>query len=183
MKTANIVATTVILTLGAGAITASAGEHRRSDYIDYSQNDYNSAFNYGAGDVTRRQMKKNYRKFSSKDFQKYFSGSKAHSRAVGKSKYRTRNRRHVPYYDRPLIATDYRCKRPRQIYRMVRRQGWSDFTRLRLQRYFIKVKARQRNGLQYRLKLDRCTGVIISTRLVWRNYWMSSLFRYGYPLF
>ncbi len=71
----------------------------------------------------------------------------------------------------PGYAYPYRACLPRwKIRRKLRRQGWRDFHNLVIRRWAVKVNARRPNGLLYRLKIDRCRGVILKARLLNRGW-------------
>lgn len=54
---------------------------------------------------------------------------------------------------------------PRHVIRdRLYRQGWNDFQEIDLRRRMAVVEARRPNGLPYRLKIDRCTGDIVSAQ-------------------
>ncbi len=135
-----------------------------------------SPYDYAPRDLRgmRRQMKREYRRFGAADFRREFSNPRDRARD-------RRRRQALPDLGRGMWQNG--CLAPRQIHRRLRRQGWWDFERLRVRPFVLKVRARRPNGLMYKLKVDRCTGVIVSAKLVWRQYWMSRLFRYGYPWF
>ncbi len=95
---------------------------------------------------------------------------------------RAKSRRHLHkrrgnrsgYYDE-RDAYDYdfasACVTPRQIHRMMRRQGWRQFHNLRIRPYVLSFKARQRNGLTYNLRVDRCTGSLIKAKIQFKDMW------------
>ncbi|MFN3743740.1 MAG: hypothetical protein ACK4TL_03450 [Hyphomicrobiaceae bacterium] len=54
---------------------------------------------------------------------------------------------------------------PRHVIRdRLFRQGWQDFEEIDVRRDVTIVVARRPNGLPYRLKIDRCTGDVVSAR-------------------
>ena len=59
-----------------------------------------------------------------------------------------------------------RCLQGRQIENLLGRQGWREFSNPQRGVDVVGLTARRPNGLTYRLKLDRCTGVIIQTYLL-----------------
>jgi len=73
------------------------------------------------------------------------------------------------YYD---DGWDLVCATPRQIHRQLARQGWSHFHRLRIRPNVLLFKARQRNDLTYDLRIDRCSGILISARLQPQDRWV-----------
>jgi hypothetical protein len=59
---------------------------------------------------------------------------------------------------------DYGCT-PRHVIRdRLYREGWHDFHEIDLRSGVAVVEARRPNGLPYRLKIDRCSGEIVSAR-------------------
>lgn len=58
------------------------------------------------------------------------------------------------------------CLQGRQIETLLGRQGWRDFSNPQRGVDVVGLTAQRPNGLTYRLKLDRCTGVIIQTYLL-----------------
>lgn len=66
------------------------------------------------------------------------------------------------YHDRERYAYD--CT-PRHVIRdRLFRQGWNDFREIDVRWRVAVVEARRPNGLPYRLKIDRCTGDVVSAR-------------------
>ncbi len=59
-----------------------------------------------------------------------------------------------------------RCLESRQIERMLAGQGWRSFVNPKRGADVVGLTASRPNGLTYRLKLDRCTGVILSANLL-----------------
>jgi len=59
-----------------------------------------------------------------------------------------------------------RCLGPRQIQRRLRRHGWRDFHVVDVRKHALIVKAKRRGGPRYRLKIDRCNGVILKAKLI-----------------
>ncbi len=59
-----------------------------------------------------------------------------------------------------------RCLQPSQIQNMLAAQGWQGFVNPQRGVDVVGLTARRPNGLTYRLKLDRCTGVIIQANLL-----------------
>ncbi len=56
----------------------------------------------------------------------------------------------------------YDCT-PRHVIRdRLFRQGWQDFREIDVRREVAVVEARRPNGLPYRLKIDRCSGDVVS---------------------
>ena len=53
----------------------------------------------------------------------------------------------------------------------VHRQGWQDFHDLRIRRKALVFKATRRNGLIYKLRVDRCSGTLLRAALDWGQYW------------
>jgi hypothetical protein len=58
------------------------------------------------------------------------------------------------------------CLQSWQIERMLSGQGWRGFVNSQKGVDVVGLTARRPNGLTYRLKLDRCTGVIIQANLL-----------------
>jgi hypothetical protein len=58
------------------------------------------------------------------------------------------------------------CLASNQIERMLSRQGWRDFVNPKRGVDVVGLTASRPNGLTYRLKLDRCTGVILQANLL-----------------
>ena len=58
------------------------------------------------------------------------------------------------------------CLQSWQIQNMLARQGWRDFSNPQKGVDVVGLTARRPNRLTYRLKLDRCTGVIIQAYLL-----------------
>ena len=71
-------------------------------------------------------------------------------------------RYHAPPYDWRLS----RCLGPRQIQRRLRRHGWRDFHVVDVRKHALIVKAKRRGGPRFRLKIDRCNGVILKAKLI-----------------
>ena len=98
--------------------------------------------------------------------------SRARNKQLNRSKKRRANRagrrNHLDYYE-----DDYgiSCLSPRQIHRQLKRQGWRKFHNLRIRPTVLRFKARQRNGLTYHLKIDRCSGSLIKARLQLQDMW------------
>ena len=61
---------------------------------------------------------------------------------------------------------DGRCMQRWQIEDTLSRQGWKRFQGLELDPDVVGVTATRPNGLVYRLKIDRCSGIIISAYLL-----------------
>jgi hypothetical protein len=59
-----------------------------------------------------------------------------------------------------------RCLQSFQIERMLSAQGWRNFVNPQRGVDVVGLTASRPNGLTYRLKLDRCTGVIVSANLL-----------------
>jgi len=59
-----------------------------------------------------------------------------------------------------------RCLGPRQIQRRLRRHGWRDFHVVDVRKHALIVKAKRRGGPRFRLKIDRCNGVILKAKLI-----------------
>jgi hypothetical protein len=59
-----------------------------------------------------------------------------------------------------------RCLESWQIERMLAGQGWRSFVNPKRSVDVVGLTASRPNGLTYRLKLDRCTGVILSANLL-----------------
>ena len=126
---------------------------------------------YGYGTVRANnpyvvQVKAGQEQFGNHAFKRQFDGSP-------RARKRRFNRNHRPN-GRRFGGYGYwndRCISPRRIHRRLVRQGWSDFHNLRLRRNQIRVKAYRPNGLLYSMKIQRCTGYIISTQLDWRSVW------------
>lgn len=56
----------------------------------------------------------------------------------------------------------YDCT-PRHVIRdRLYRQGWQDFREIDVRREVVVVEARRPNGLPYRLRIDRCSGDVVS---------------------
>ena len=104
--------------------------------------------------------------------------SKALSRARNKRLNRShrrgskRSRRHGYNGDR-YYGDDYgmSCRSPREIHRQMRRQGWRKFHNLRIRPTVLRFKARQRNGLTYNVKIDRCSGSLIKAKIQFQDRW------------
>lgn len=62
--------------------------------------------------------------------------------------------------------TDGRCMQRSQIEDTLIRQGWRRLQGLELDPDVVGVTATRPNGLVYRLKIDRCSGIIISAYLL-----------------
>jgi hypothetical protein len=86
--------------------------------------------------------------------------------------------RDVYRYDRPQRYSrhDGRGCLPRQeILRRLHENGWRDLHDAQPRGDVAAVTARRPDGLVYRLRVDRCSGVIVSARLVdhgqrWQSY-------------
>ncbi len=63
------------------------------------------------------------------------------------------------------------CRSPRQIHQDMRRQGWRKFHNLRIRPTVLRFKARQRNGLTYNVKIDRCSGSLIKAKIQFQDRW------------
>lgn len=59
-----------------------------------------------------------------------------------------------------------RCLQSNQIERMLSNQGWRRFVNPQRGVDVVGLTASRPNGLTYRLKLDRCTGVILQANLL-----------------
>ncbi len=59
-----------------------------------------------------------------------------------------------------------RCLQSFQIERMLAAQGWRNFVNPQRGVDVVGLTASRPNGLTYRLKLDRCTGIIVSANLL-----------------
>lgn len=70
------------------------------------------------------------------------------------------------YSQEPPPPPPGRCISGPQIERMLVRQGWRDFSGPQKGVDVVGLTARRPNGLTYRLKLDRCTGVILQAYLM-----------------
>jgi hypothetical protein len=58
----------------------------------------------------------------------------------------------------------YDCTPRRVIRDRLYREGWHDFHEIDLRNGVAIVEARRPNGLPYRLKIDRCSGDVVSAR-------------------
>jgi len=70
------------------------------------------------------------------------------------------------YRARPYGWQMPRCLGPRQIQRRLRRHGWRDFHVVDVRKHALIVKAKRRGGPRFRLKIDRCNGVILKAKLI-----------------
>ena len=64
---------------------------------------------------------------------------------------------------------DYRCTPRHIVRRRLARQGWCDFSLIRMRPHVAVVNAR-RDGVSYRLRIDRCTGEILRARALKRHH-------------
>ena len=64
-------------------------------------------------------------------------------------------------YTEPLVP---QCAPRAEIRDRLLREGWHDFDEIDVRSRVAVVEARRPNGLQYRLKIDRCSGDIVSAR-------------------
>ena len=103
--------------------------------------------------------------------------SKALNRARNKQSNRSRNRgnkrskRHGYYGDHYDDDFAMSCRSPRQIHRQLKRQGWRKFHNLRVRPTVLGFKARQRNGLTYNVRIDRCSGSLIKAKIQFQDRW------------
>jgi hypothetical protein len=74
--------------------------------------------------------------------------------------------RQRPYRHRPPL---YACLAPWQIEDTLHRQGWRRLGRPSFAPGVIGITAARREGLVYRLRVDRCSGVILFARLLDRR--------------
>ena len=61
----------------------------------------------------------------------------------------------------PRLKASPTCKRPREVRRSLKRQGWWDFSGLRRAGGDFVVRARRPNGATYQLKIDGCSGRVL----------------------
>jgi len=61
----------------------------------------------------------------------------------------------------PRLRASPACKRPREMRRGLKRQGWWDFRGLRRAGGDFVVRARRPNGAAYQLKIDGCSGRVL----------------------
>jgi len=61
----------------------------------------------------------------------------------------------------PRLRASRACKRPREMRRRLKRQGWWDFRGLRRAGGDFVVRARRPNGAAYQLKIDGCSGRVL----------------------
>ena len=92
--------------------------------------------------------------------------------------HRKRQRSYDPVYDRTAGNGSYggslkdrrklgsRCLGRWQIEESLVQQGWRDFRGLELAPDVVGVTASRPNGLTYRLKIDKCSGVILAANLL-----------------
>ena len=66
----------------------------------------------------------------------------------------------------PLPPRPGHCLAALQIQNLLMRQGWRDFSGPQNGVDVVGLTARRPNGLTYRLKLDRCTGILIQSYLL-----------------
>lgn len=71
--------------------------------------------------------------------------------------------------DGPYANAPTRCLQSREVQETLVRQGWRGFRNPERGVDVVGLTASRPNGLTYRLKLDRCTGVIISAHLLDQN--------------
>lgn len=64
-------------------------------------------------------------------------------------------------YTEPLVS---QCAPRAEIRDRLLRDGWSDFEELDVRNRVAVVTARRPNGLPYRLKIDRCSGDVVSAQ-------------------
>lgn len=62
-------------------------------------------------------------------------------------------------YSEPLVS---QCAPRAEIRDRLLRQGWHDFEEIDVRNRVAVVEARRPNGLPYRLKIDRCSGDVVS---------------------
>lgn len=82
-----------------------------------------------------------------------------HDREVYDDKRIVTRRRYS--YAAPLVA---QCAPRAEIRDRLLREGWHDFEEIDVRHRVAIVEARRPNGLPYRLKIDRCSGDIVSAR-------------------
>ena len=63
-----------------------------------------------------------------------------------------------------------RCLKRKQIRRRLNRRGWFGFHDLRTRRGAFVVNAWRRNGHEYKLRVERCTGEILRAKHVGRDH-------------
>jgi hypothetical protein len=81
-----------------------------------------------------------------------------------------------PAYPPPPVPNGYalsqplpppgHCLRGSEIQQNLMRNGWSDFSDPQKGADVVGLTARRPNGLSYRLKLDRCTGIVLQAYLL-----------------
>lgn len=92
-------------------------------------------------------------------------------------KHRQRQQSYDPVYDGSADNGNYgsslkdgnyasRCLGRWQIEESLVQQGWRDFRGLELAPDVVGVTASRPNGLTYRLKIDKCSGVILAANLL-----------------
>ena len=62
------------------------------------------------------------------------------------------------------------CVDRTQVRRNLNQQGWYDFSDLRVNGPALVVDARNRNGQEYRLWVERCSGRILSAEHIGRRF-------------
>ncbi len=62
------------------------------------------------------------------------------------------------------------CLDQTQVRRNLNRQGWYGFSDLRVNGPAFVVDARNRNGQEYRLRVERCSGMILSAEHIGRRF-------------
>jgi len=62
------------------------------------------------------------------------------------------------------------CLDRKQIRRRLKRDGWRGLHDLHLHRNAFVVEARRRNGHNYRLRIDRCSGELLNARHIGNDH-------------
>ena len=132
--------------------TGEQGDERAWDLDETEKQDYAGTWNRRGTD---RYSLKDYQDSFQDDPDTYSGSSAKDGTAFGQ------------HYNGRIRST---CLRPREVRHFLQRQGWRKFRRLRIGPFYIRTRAMRPNGLRYRLKIDRCTGVTVKAALIWRDY-------------
>lgn len=174
-------------------VSAGAGRVQAAD-LNNGYNEYNEPVPYGAEPLP-------YKSGANEPYEPYVDGGPQYTEpppiySNNGTKYAKPYNEYDYRYQRPSLKDDYAEPYvapvpPKRIYaqpkhlrhgygcvprHVVRRRliarGWRDFRRMRVRRRAVRVLASRPNGMVYRLRIDRCTGVILNARLLrrhWRN--------------
>jgi hypothetical protein len=142
-------------------IAVSAGMAAADEYSDYGNNYYSG--------VDGNYQDESYERYTESDDPTCHHNHRSRYRYQYSSadSYRADedygNENHYSLKDEPQRSA---CLNRWQIEDSLARQGWRGLHGLQLAPDTVGVTARRPNGLVYRLKIDKCSGVIIAANLI-----------------